>query len=119
MARSRRAAAADSSDRLPEALEMLTEQVQQLGLNVHQLVEVSGLLQDKLSTLCMVADELLTELQWRNNRVAGTDQKRSFGLVSMPIDPTAENWQINQAMADSSTIATPSVSRSRTQKLFD
>ena len=91
----------------------------QLSLNVNQLAEVSGLLRDKLSTLSMVADELLTELQWRNNRVAGTDQKRSFRLVSMPIDPPGENWPINQAMAESSMIATPSVSRSRTQKLFD
>ena len=119
MARSRRAAAAQSNDRLPEAVEVLTEQVHQLSINVNQLVEVSSLLRDKLSTLSMVADELLTELQWRNNRVAGTDQKRSFRLVSMPIDPTTENWQINQAMAESLTIATPSVSRSRTQKILD
>ena len=67
----------------------------------------------------MVADELLTELQWRNNRVAGSDQKRSFRLVSMPADPAAENWQINQAMAEPPSIATPSVSPSRTETLFD
>ena len=51
MARSRRAAAADSSDRLPEALETLTEQVQQLSLIVYQLVEVSSLLRDKAWSL--------------------------------------------------------------------
>ena len=119
MARSRKVATAESSDRLPEALKALTGQVQQLSLTVLQLVEVSSLLRDKLSTLCMVADELLTELQWRNDRVAGTGQKRSFRLVSMPADPAAENWPNNGATPESSSIPTPSVSRSRTQKLFD
>lgn len=69
----------DDSDQLRQAIEQLTDAIRLLTQSV---------------------DELSTELQWRNNQ----DAERHVApaplvMTSMPLDPLADDWQINRHSA--------------------
>jgi hypothetical protein len=55
-------------------------------------------LRDEIHVLRIALDELREEVQWanRNGDRSGQRLPRPFVLTSMPLDPTAENWEINR-----------------------
>lgn len=55
-------------------------------------------LRDEIHVLRIALDELREEVQWanRNGHGGGQGLPKPFVLTSMPLDPTAENWEINR-----------------------
>ena len=96
--RSSRRSARDDSAELRAAIERLTDQVR---------------------LLVQVADELLTEIQWHNNQHSGFRPSSPFRLTSMPIDPAAEDWQINRLRAADLSPLAPDTKAARPQMLFE
>ncbi len=53
-------------------------------------------LADHVQCLTQAIDELADQLQWRSRQTRGDDfHAGPVVLTSMPVDPTAEEWQID------------------------
>ena len=70
-------------------------------MNETDLIDALERLSDQARCLTQAVDDLIIELQWRNNNVEGDDRSRthsplSVRVTSMPVDPTAKDWQINR-----------------------
>ena len=58
-------------------------------------------LSDRVAALTQAVDALMDEIQWRNNHVRdGGERPEPFILKSMPLDPCADDWQINRVERD-------------------
>jgi hypothetical protein len=77
-------------------------------------------LMDYVESLTQSIDNLTIELQWRNPQDNdGRYTPTATILTSMPLDPTARDWQINRLTpADLPSEPSPESSRHR-QTLFD
>lgn len=68
--------------------------------DIGQLRQTIEQLTDAIRLLTQSVDELSTELQWRNSQVAVRHVAPAPPvLTSMPLDPLADNWQINRHSA--------------------
>ena len=77
-------------------------------------------LRDQMRVLTTAIDDLTLELQWRN-RQSQDDRysSRNPVITSMPLDPSADDWEINRlSPADLPQEAVPATSPRR-HSLFD
>lgn len=63
-----------------------------------QWLEAIRELRDEIHVLRMALDELREEVQWanRNGERGAQSLPKPFVLTSMPLDPAAEDWEINR-----------------------
>jgi hypothetical protein len=58
-------------------------------------------LSDRVAALTQAVDALMDEIQWRNNHSRDArEMPEPFILKSMPLDPCADDWQINRVERD-------------------
>jgi hypothetical protein len=90
-----------------------TEEVAKLRLAIEALM-------DYLESLTQSIDNLTIELQWQNRQTSDDRYSPTTPiLTSMPLDPTARDWQINRLTPDDLPPETPPVRETRRQTLFD
>ena len=89
--------ASASREELILGIERLTEQVRLLG---------------------NIIDDLTNELQWQNCK-SPSGSPSPFMLSSISADPTADDWRVNQTVAETDTNGPSLPIRGRTQTLFD
>jgi hypothetical protein len=78
-------------------------------------------LTEYVHVLTIAVDELTREIQWRNRQVDDFDQPdppRRVVLTSMPIDPAAEDWELNRVTADDLPLDEANIPARAQQSLF-
>ena len=77
-------------------------------------------LSQRVHVLMLAIDDLTQEVQWRNHQLRDADRSPppTFILHSMPADPMAKDWKINQARSSRASPEARPVHPAR-QTLFD
>lgn len=66
--------------------------------SVEELGDAVERLQQQVSVLTQVLDQLVDELQWRNNELRDRTPSPPPPMVihSLPLDPCTDDWQVNR-----------------------
>jgi hypothetical protein len=93
--------------------ESVSEELAELRTSIDEL-------RDYVQILTRAIDDLTIELQWRNRQSNdGQFSPTTPVLTSMPLDPTARDWQINRHTPADLPPETPALPQPRRQTLFD
>ena len=82
----------------------------------HEIAAAVEQLVEEVQLLRMALDDVLAELQWRNNQADRRDPA-PFVVTSLPLDPAAKDWHINRCKPEDVPAEPPVDRRGRT--LFD
>lgn len=76
-------------------------------------------LTDYVKVLTVAVDELTREIQWRNRQLEDPPHSpHRVILTSMPLDPTADDWQLNRVTPDDLPSDNPALPSRAQQPLF-